>query len=155
MGKDRQKTLLNIIKTWNINEKPEYRGFRCANCQKYLHKAWHYWCVNKDYKVPVHFCNKCESIFKLSKIKIVKPRTSINKAKFNLKLLDIEKRLKKIINRWNTKVKPTYKTFTCDSCAKNMHKAYHFWFKFKKCNILFETHFCKKCGSKLNLNSLK
>jgi len=27
------KTLLRIVKTWNIKEKPEYRGFRCASCQ--------------------------------------------------------------------------------------------------------------------------
>jgi len=55
-----QKILLQIVKKWKISKKPEYRGFRCANCQKYMHKAWHYWLNEGGYKIPVHFCNKCK-----------------------------------------------------------------------------------------------
>jgi len=71
-----QKTLLRIVKTWTINQKPEYRGFRCANCQKYIRKAWHYWLEQGGYRTPVHFCNVCDGKFKSLKIKgIYKPFT--------------------------------------------------------------------------------
>lgn len=70
MVKDRnQKILLRIVQEWKINQKPEYRGFRCAKCQKYIHKAWHHWLKTAGFKTPVHFCNSCEKKFKLLKIK--------------------------------------------------------------------------------------
>jgi len=62
-----QKVLLGIVQTWSISEKPEYRGFRCASCQKYLHKAWHYYLRGRRYNTPVHFCNVCKA--KLSALK--------------------------------------------------------------------------------------
>lgn len=40
--------------------RPEYRGFRCADCQRYLHKAWHYYLNYNGFKTPVHFCNICQ-----------------------------------------------------------------------------------------------
>jgi len=39
----KQHALLRIVQTWNLNPKPEYRGFRCANCQRYIHRSWHHW----------------------------------------------------------------------------------------------------------------
>jgi len=60
-----QKILLRVVQAWKIKEKPEYRGFRCAHCQKYMHKAWHYWLSEGGYKIPVHFCNKCKVKLKL------------------------------------------------------------------------------------------
>ena len=148
---NKQKILLRIVQSWNLKHKPEYRGFRCANCQKHMHKAWHYWCVSKDYKTPVHFCNKCESDFKSLKLNIAESKKMIDKEKFELKSVNLEKRLGSIIKNWNTKTKPIYKTFTCDYCAESLHKAYHFWLKFKKNNTLFEAHFCKRCGDKAGL----
>ena len=59
-----QNFLLKIVKKWKINRKPEYRGFRCGGCQKYLHKAWHHWLKKGGYKTLVHFCNSCERKFK-------------------------------------------------------------------------------------------
>lgn len=53
-------SLLSIVKTWKVNPKPEYRGFRCADCQKYIRKAWHHFLDYGGYKVPVHFCNACQ-----------------------------------------------------------------------------------------------
>ena len=142
-----QKILLRIVQTWKLNKKPEYRGFRCANCQKYLYKAWHHWCIKGGYKTPVHFCNNCESDFKLSNINIIKPKISADRTKFNLKFPErIKIKLKKITDSWNISTKPVYKTFTCDDCGENMHKAYHLWFKMNR--ILIEAHFCKKCGDK-------
>lgn len=64
---DNSKTLLKIVKTWNIKLQPEYRGFRCANCQRYIHKAWHHYLDYGGYKTPVHFCNKCQKKSKLNK----------------------------------------------------------------------------------------
>lgn len=53
------KVFSKIVESWEINLKPEYRGFRCANCQKYIFKAWHYSFHNKKYRTPVHLCNSC------------------------------------------------------------------------------------------------
>ncbi|OGZ34320.1 MAG: hypothetical protein A3I88_03710 [Candidatus Portnoybacteria bacterium RIFCSPLOWO2_12_FULL_39_9] len=146
-----QETLLKIVKTWNLNPKTEYREFRCANCQRYTHKAWHHWLFKRRYKTPVHFCNKCEKDFRLNKIKTNKPGTPVDKSKFNLNKFseNIKVKLIKITNNWNTKAKPIYKIFTCDDCGINMYKAYHIWFTLK--GILIEAHLCKKCGKGVNL----
>lgn len=145
-----------MVQAWKPKEKPEYRGFRCANCQKSLYKAWHHWYEGGLYKTPVHLCNKCEFNFKSFEAKIVKPKVSLNITKF-YSIQDFQEKikteLKEIVDNWSTKSKPVYKTFTCDSCGKNMHKAYHFWFRIKE--VLSEAHFCKKCGDKLGLNKLK
>jgi hypothetical protein len=138
---------------WKFGEKPEYRGFRCGNCQAPLHKAWHHWYVESGYKTPVHLCNNCEFLFKFSKIRVNELDIFPNKMKFSLKLPEeIKNKLKEIISGWNTSSKPFYKTFTCDNCARNIHKAYHFWFMMEE--TLAEVHFCKKCGDKLGLNEL-
>jgi len=34
--------LLEIVETWQPSEYPEYRGFRCANCQQYKNQAWYH-----------------------------------------------------------------------------------------------------------------
>ncbi|MCL4365916.1 hypothetical protein M1437_01685 [Patescibacteria group bacterium] len=60
---ENNKTLLTIVKTWNIKFQPEYRGFRCADCQKYMHKAWHHYLNYGGFKTPIHFCNKCQKKF--------------------------------------------------------------------------------------------
>ena len=64
-----KNVLLQIVRTWKISRKPEYRGFRCANCQKYIHKSWHRWLRTGSFKTPVHFCNDCEKKIKLLRIK--------------------------------------------------------------------------------------
>lgn len=55
---DSQKKLLRIVKTWNREQ--GYRGFRCADCQRYMHKAWHHYLNYGGFKTPVHFCNDCQ-----------------------------------------------------------------------------------------------
>ena len=57
---EQQKTLLEIVKTWQPSAKPEFRGFRCAKCQEYITKAWHYKLDSEEYLVPVHLCKKCQ-----------------------------------------------------------------------------------------------
>jgi hypothetical protein len=117
----RQKSLLRIVKTWKISRKPEYRGFRCANCQKYIHKAWHCWLKEGGYQTPVHFCNNCEVNLKLKIKGTYKTFTPLDSKHLT--------------------------GFTCDNCGKKMYKAWHVWTK--KDGILSEAHFCKKCGKKL------
>jgi DNA replicative helicase MCM subunit Mcm2 (Cdc46/Mcm family) len=140
---NKQKTLLRIVKTWDLNPKPEYRGFRCANCQNYMKKAWHHWLLEGGYKTPVHFCNKCEKDFKAEKTKTAKPILRVNKSKFTRP----NAKLKAVINKLNVKSKSIYKTFVCDNCGRNLHKAYHIWNILKK--DLVETHLCKQCGNKI------
>jgi len=146
---DSQKTLLQIVKTWNINPGPEYRGFRCANCQKTIRKAWYHWLATVGYKTPVHFCNECEKKFKLNKIKVKKPILKVNKSKFIQFPENINLKLQKAVRKWNTKSKPIYKIFTCDNCGKKMFKAYHIWFNSK--GTLIEVHFCRQCGDKIGI----
>lgn len=81
-----QKILLQIVKKWKISKKPEYRGFRCANCQKYIHKAWHYWLNEGGYKIPVHFCNKCKAKLKFKNRVDYKTFTCDNCGKRYIKL---------------------------------------------------------------------
>jgi len=145
------KTLLRIVKTWNLSEKPEYRGFKCANCQRYLHKAYYYWINRNGYKTPIHFCKKCQKEFESGKIQITKPCLPINRKFFGLKFdQGFIKMCKEIIKKWNTKAKPVYKNFTCDYCRKNIYKAYHTWLNLN--GILCEVHFCQNCAFKLKLN---
>jgi predicted RNA-binding Zn-ribbon protein involved in translation (DUF1610 family) len=58
-----QKVLLKFVKTWKINKKPEYRGFRCASCQRYIHKAWHYFLKTAGWRTAVHLCSDCRVDF--------------------------------------------------------------------------------------------
>lgn len=142
---NKSQTLLKIVETWKINKRPEYRGFRCANCQRYMHKAYHYWLNDKKYKTPVHFCKKCQKLFESAQIQMVKPRLLVNRKTFGLKFNKrfIEK-CKSITEKWNTKTSPVYKFFACDNCGKNIYKAHHIWLNINNC--LIEVHFCRKCG---------
>lgn len=56
---EEQKILLKIVQSWKINPRPEYRGFRCADCQRYLHKAWHNFLDYGGFKTQIHFCKGC------------------------------------------------------------------------------------------------
>jgi len=103
-----QKVLLRIVQTWNINHKPEYRGFRCVNCQKTIRKGWYHWLITAGYKTPVHFCNRCEKKFRLNKIEVKKPIVKVNRSKFIKFPENIKSKLQKAVHKWNTK----YKIFT-------------------------------------------
>jgi len=139
------EVLLRIVRTWKPSERPEYRGFRCANCQRRIHKAWHHWLDASGYKTPVHFCDSCERKFRSSKIEITKPEIKVNRKTFGMKFPpNIERKLREAAARWNTKAKPKYKTFECDACGQKMHKAWHVWFN--DSGKLVEVHFCKEDG---------
>ena len=156
-----QKVLLRIVQTWNINHKPEYRGFRCVNCQKTIRKGWYHWLITAGYKTPVHFCNRCEKKFRLNKIEVKKPIVKVNRSKFIKFPENIKSKLQKAVHKWNTKYKifTPFRNlrfltgFTCDNCGKNMFKAYHIW-NIQK-GALVEVHFCKQCGNKIKINKFK
>lgn len=148
-----QKTLLRIVRTWSLSPQPEYRGFRCANCQAYMKKAWYHWLDSGGYKTPVHFCSQCEKTFRSGKIETEKPIVKVDKSRFLKFPEEIKTWLARAVNSWKTKAKPIYKTFTCDECEGKMHKAYHVWDVQK--GVLVEIHFCKKCGDKLKLASFR
>lgn len=145
--KNKNEILLKIVKTWKIKEKPEYRGFRCANCQKYIHKAYHYWLDNGRYKTPVHFCLNCQKKFELGKIEVKKPKIAVNRENFGrgFKKEFIEK-CKAIAKKWDMKEKPVYRIFSCDNCRRNLYKGWHVWLNLN--DFLMEMHFCKECGEK-------
>ncbi len=145
-----QQTLLKIVQSWQINERPEYRGFRCAYCQRYILKAWHHWLTEGEYITPVHFCNTCEIHLKSSNGEVDKVKKEIDRTRFRLEYpKGIEKELTEIVTTWNTDPKPVYKVFTCDCCQEKLHNAYHVWLTIHR--TLVEVHLCKICGSKLGI----
>jgi len=103
------KTLLKIVKTWNLSKKPEYRGFRCANCQKYMRKAWHYWLNEGGYKTPVHFCSKCKINLKLP---------GANYRKFNCD--KCSKNVRKAYHIWNKKEGVLSEIHFCKKCGDKL-----------------------------------
>lgn len=54
-----KRKLIDTVKSWSIESQPEYRYFRCANCQDYLKEAWHIWFEDEGFKCEVHLCKKC------------------------------------------------------------------------------------------------
>ena len=139
----KQDVLLHVVQTWNLNPKPEYRGFRCANCQRYLHKAWHHWITSGGYRTPVHLCQSCEGLFKKGKLKARGSRRPALKSRFYTNLSSkVRAQLRNFIGR--TSSRPVYKSFTCDKCRTSFTKAYHVWLFLR--GSLNELHLCKRCG---------
>src|SRR5581483_9468985 len=68
MDGDEQRFLLEIVKKWRINPIPEYRGFRCGCCQKYITRAWHHLLATGGFLCPVHLCESCEGLFRSGEI---------------------------------------------------------------------------------------
>ena len=161
---DEQKLLLQIVETWSPSEKPEYRGFRCTNCQEYKNEAWYHWLNSGDYKLPVHMCNDtCEQAFNDETINIDQTKLNhINRTTFGNNHVYSEntvKRFQQIVNSWPDYKVPELKVFTCDDCGKNLdidpqdgtRKGYHAWWKMPDGKTLAELHFHKACGNKLDI----
>lgn len=145
-------TLLRIVRTWRPSASPEYRGFRCANCQRQMHKAWYHWLGCCGYRTPVHFCASCERKFRAGKIETSKHEVKINRKTFGFKFPEsISKKLRAASARWDTTAKPTYRTFTCDECGRRMRKAWHVWFNDR--GTLVEAHFCREDGRRIGVAS--
>ena len=144
----KQDALLCIVQTWNLNPKPEYRGFRCANCQRYIHRSWHHWLNSKGYKTPVHLCQDCEKISRKGNLEIPTTRRPVVKSRFSSNLPPkAMQRLGSIVRSWKIASRAVHKSFTCDQCRASLRKAYHVWASID--GNLIETHFCKRCGDQL------
>lgn len=162
-----QKKLLEIVETWRINEIPEYRGFRCANCQQYKNQAWYHWLNSNDYKLPVHMCNeKCEKEFQAGAI-ITDPqkRVKVNRNAFQKNSYfkpDAIKRFGEIVASWSEYKEPQLKAFSCDECGQDLdidatdgqRKGFHIWWKMPDGKTLTELHFHKKCAKRLGINNM-
>lgn len=161
---DEQKLLLQIVEKWDLNEIPEYRGFRCANCQEYKNEAWYHWLNNEEFRLPIHLCNDtCEPTFKDGTININQAKLHhIDRATFGNKHAyseNVVKRFQQIVNNWPDYKEPELKAFTCDECGKDLdidpqdgaRKGYHVWWKIPDGKTLAELHLHKDCGNKLDI----
>lgn len=157
-----QEILLKIVETWDISEAPEYRGFRCANCQKYKNEAWHHWVNTGGFRLQIHLCDTCEMQLKVGEIKINKMKNAVvdhklfgRVYKFSQKTID---EFTKIVASWPEDKDPELKAFTCDLCHEvldidqkdGLRKGYHVWTKMSD-DILVELHFHKACSKKLGV----
>ena len=144
----KQDLLLSVVRTWKINPKPEYRGFRCASCQRYLYSSWHHWLNSGGYKIPVHLCQSCEKKSCAGKLKNRLPRRTVVRSRFYTNLpKKVKTRLKAIVRSWRLPKKAVRKRFSCDTCRTHLHRAYHVGTNVGR--NLVETHFCKRCGDRL------
>jgi len=161
---EEQRLLLQIVQTWRLTEKPEYRGFRCASCQQYRNEAWCHWLNSGGYKLPVHMCNDtCEPAFQDSSIQIdLKKRLTVDRKAFgNLYIYspDTIKRFGEIVKSWPVHKKSEFKAFTCDECNKvldvdnedGLRKGYHVWWKMDDGKTLAELHYHKQCAARLGI----
>lgn len=156
--------LLEIVLTWKISETPEYRGFRCANCQQYKNEAWYHWVATGDYKLPIHLCNdSCETALRENTIKIDKKKKQVvNRASFGKTYTYsplATSKFREIVSSWPEYRELELKVFTCDLCEKDLEidtdgvrKGYHVWWKMDDEKTLAELHFHKICASSLGIN---
>ncbi|MBI4149174.1 hypothetical protein HY491_01880 [Candidatus Woesearchaeota archaeon] len=146
---NKQQALLQIVRAWNVNEKPEHRGFRCAACQTYMKQAWHHWLHTGGYTLPVHFCEQCEQDFRAGKISSGKA-VLVDKTRFSWYSKGVQSKLKHIVRSWNIRAKPIFKPFTCDDCGKPFTEMYHIWYN-NNAWTLAEVHLCKGCAQKTGI----
>ncbi len=156
-----QEILLKIVETWNPSMKPEYRGFRCANCQKYKNEAWYHWVHTGGYRLPIHMCtDTCEPQFQNGTINIDESkRKQVIREEFNPTYSEkTEKRFDEIIASWPEYKKPELKAYTCDECEQDLdidtdvqRKGWHVWYKMPDDFTLAELHFHKSCAKKIGL----
>ncbi len=159
-----QSLLLDIVLTWKISEIPEYRGFRCANCQQYKNEAWYHWVGTGEYKLPIHLCNDtCENAFREKTIHIdQKKKQVVDRASFG-KIYTFSpvatSKFREIVSSWPEDKNPELKAFTCDLCEKDLEidtdgvrKGYHVWWKMDDRRTLAELHFHRTCADSLGIN---
>lgn len=138
-----QETLLNIVSTWHVKQKSEFRIFKCGNCRRILRRAWHYWLHIGGFKTPVHLCKECQR-----DLKITYPKLNLKLSKIDLRPSQrLKPILLDIVSQWNIKVKPCFKQFQCDYCKRTIHKANHIPVKIKA--KISEVHLCKQCWTKI------
>lgn len=161
-----QQTLLKIVETWRLSESPEYRGFRCANCQEYKDEAWYHWVNTGDYRLPIHMCDdRCEPAFQSGNIQIDESRRStVDRDNFNPSYSEeAVKRFHEIVSTWPEYKEPEIKAYTCDDCENPLdvenlpdgttqRQGWHVWWKMPDGKTLAELHFHRDCGANLGIN---
>jgi hypothetical protein len=160
MTNTKKEVLLSIVKTWNISERPEYRGFRCACCQEYKNEAWYHWVTSHNFLLPLHLCDtKCEKALlnnslDIDTTKLHETDTTLFGQNHSYSLETISA-FRQIISSWKISEKPLLKAFTCDLCDKELtiedgvRKGWHVWWN--NSGTLTELHFHKECGEKLHI----
>lgn len=159
-----QEVLLSIVETWQPNEWPEYRGFRCANCQQYRNEAWYHWVTTGGYLLPIHMCNEtCHKALKDGAISVNQvKRAVVNPAIFGQDYQytqDTIKQFRKIVALWPQDQGPQLKEYVCDECDKTLEidptdgarKGWHAWWNNN--GILTEFHFHRECGHTLGITT--
>ena len=150
----KQQSLLAIVQSWNITTIPEYRGFRCGLCQRYINEAWHHMLTTGGYLVPDHLCEGCEGAFNSRTVSFDQKSVPEKRLSHSYPA-QAEARFKEIISTWPVHDTPVYKPFTCDDCSKNldidetdgMRKGFHVWWKMEG-EILVELHFHRHCADR-------
>lgn len=164
-----QEILLQVVETWRLSEVPEYRGFKCANCQQFKDQAWYHWVNTGGYKLPIHMCNDtCEPAFIAGNLQIDQgKRAQIDRVAFGSTHSYPEKaveRFRQITSAWPEYKEPELKAFTCDACERDLtietlsdnskqRQGYHVWWKMDDGFTLAELHFHRDCGHRLGLLS--
>lgn len=161
---EEQKVLLSIVETWRLSEKPEFRGFRCANCQEYKNEAWYHWVNTGGYKLPIHMCaDTCEPAFQNNSIKIDESkRQRVDREHFGnsyIYTLEAIKLFRNIVSSWPEHKEPELKQFTCDLCNNELEidkidglrKGYHVWWNDKNNKTLAELHFHENCAASFGI----
>lgn len=164
---EEQQILLKIVETWRLKEIPEYRGFRCANCQEYKNEAWYHWLNIGGYKLPIHLCNdQCEPLLKTKSLNIDQDKRSyVDRKKFGNSYSFTEKakqRFREIVAAWPDYRAPKLQTFICDECNQELtletlpnnklqRQGYHVWWKMDDGQTLAELHFHKECADELGI----
>ncbi len=160
-----QEILLKIVETWRPSEQPEYRGFRCANCQEYKNEAWYHWVNTAGYRLPIHMCDDtCEPQFQAGTVQVnEEKRAQVNRETFGYQYTEAaKKRFREIIASWPEYKEPELKAYVCDNCGKELdmetlpdgsrqRQGYHVWWKMDDGQTLAEMHFHRDCGHRLSI----
>lgn len=161
---EEQRVLLSIVETWRLSEKPEYRGFRCANCQQYKNEAWYHWVNTGGYRLPIHMCDDtCEKAFRSHSIIIDESkRLQVNREDFGQTYSytpEAIQKFRQIVGTWPEYKEPVLQAYTCDLCnleltidaADGQRKGYHVWWKMDDGKTLAELHSHRECAASLGI----
>jgi hypothetical protein len=169
-----QETLLAIVRGWNPSAIPEYRGFRCAACQRQINAAWYHWLHSTEYFLPVHLCDeRCEALFRAGTLlptpaggdaSATRPAPKsqpLNNA--DLYSAAATRRFREIVTLWRAApTTPVLRAFTCDACGGELlmdagpdgtpqRQGYHVWWEMEPEHTRVELHFHRDCAHALGI----
>ncbi len=167
-------TLLAIVRGWHPSATPEYRGFRCAACQRQINAAWYHWLQSAEYFLPVHLCDeRCEALFRAGTLLPAPADKNVggtlptpehqplNNA--DLYSAAATQRFREIVTGWRAvPTTPVLRAFTCDACGGELRvepgpdgspqrQGYHVWWEMEPEHTRVELHFHRECGHALGI----